>query len=82
MGALFLDFFLTSANLSAVAACGSKQTKLSGTDAFKDDMDAAVALERGTETVTDMPEVLEGLGSDCLVLSEGIEDAIGGLNQK
>ena len=45
-------------------------------------MDAAVALERGTETATDTPEVLEGLGSDCLVLSEGIEDAIGGLNQK
>jgi hypothetical protein len=43
-------------------------------------MDAAIALDRGTET--DMPAVLEGLGSDCPVLSEGIEDAIGGLNQK
>lgn len=52
--------------------------KLSGADASKDDMDAAVALDRGTETET---LLVEGLCSDCPVLSEGIEDAIA-LEQK
>jgi hypothetical protein len=71
-GPIFFNVFLRRSKDSAGSACGSKHMKMFDFS-DKDDTEAALSLDRGTETETPV----EGVdAADCPYVTIDIEDAI------